>query len=245
MVNRGGHLGLRSRPLDAATVNGHTRRALSMGVGVKLQGLLAAAVLAVCAGVLASCETMSAEECAAADWRTLGFTDAAQNGTSRLAERSQACAERGFLADADAYMAGQVNGFYEFCQPRRAFQFARRGGAFNGSCPGEMQSAFFAAFNDGERVHDAEEELEQARGRVSSLESRRREIDDNIGSRERSFAEATTDEERARHRAEIDRLRRERHDVNEDIRVAQANLPRMQRFLDDLRYEIGGRWGAW
>ncbi len=207
------------------------------------RAMLIAAALA--GALLASCETMSAEECAAADWRTLGFTDAAQNGTSRLAERSQACAERGFMADADAYQTGQVSGFYEFCQPHRAFQFARRGGAFNGSCPGELQGAFFAAFNDGERVHAAEERLNEARSQVNSLESRRREIDDNIASRERSLAEAATEEDRARHRAEINRLRRERRDVNDDISLAQENVPRMQRLLDDLRYEIGNRWGSW
>lgn len=209
------------------------------------RAMLIAAALAGAGALLASCETMSAEECAAADWRTLGFTDAAQSGTSRLAERSQACAERGFMADADAYQTGQVSGFYEFCQPHRAFQFARRGGTFNGSCPGELQAAFFAAFNDGERVHAAEERLNEARSQVNHLESRRREIDDNIASRERSLAEATTEEDRARHRAEISRLRRERRDVNDDISLAQENVPRMQRLLDDLRYEIGNRWGSW
>jgi hypothetical protein len=206
--------------------------------------MMIAVALAGAGALLASCETMSAEECAAADWRTLGYSDAASNGASRLSERTESCAEKGLLVDADAYNAGLANGFYEFCQPQRAFAFGRRGGTFNGSCPGEMQSAFFAAYNDGQRVHDAESQLNEARSRVSSLESRRRDIDDNIGSRERSLAEATTDEERARHRAEIDRLRRERRDVNEDIRVAQVNVPRMQRLVDDLRYEIGSRWGS-
>ncbi|GAM96536.1 ATPase [alpha proteobacterium U9-1i] len=211
---------------------------------MKLRGLLAAVAIAGCAALLASCETMSADECAAADWGALGFNDAAQNGRDRFSERAESCAEKGFMANADDYNLGLARGLYEFCQPGRAFDFARRGGSFNGSCPAELQGGFYAAFSDGQRVHGAEQELSEARSRVSSLESRRREIDDNIGSRERSLAEATTDTQRAEHRAEIERLRRERRDVNDDISVAQSNVPRLMRYVDQLRFEMGSRWGA-
>jgi hypothetical protein len=209
------------------------------------KSIAAAIVLAAGAALLASCETMSAEECAAADWRALGFNDAAQNGADRSADRGESCAEKGLALDGAAYRAGFEEGMYQFCQPPNGFRFGRRGGAFNGYCPSELQRDFFAAFADGQRVHQVEADLEQARSRVSSLESRRRDIDDNIGSRERSLAEATTDSERSAHRAEIERLRRERRDVNDDIRTAQRVVPDMQRVLDSLRYDIGDRWGAW
>jgi len=194
-------------------------------------------------GLLGGCETMSAEECALADWRALGFDDAAQSGAYRFNERAQSCAEKGYSADIGAYQTGFANGMVAFCQPARAFAFASDGGTFSGVCPAELEPDFRAAFMDGERVHDAEGALEEARSEVSRLESRREDIDDNIGSRERSLAEAKTDEERRDHRAEIDRLRRERRDVNDDIRTAQARVPYLQRLYDEVRFEMGARWG--
>ncbi len=194
---------------------------------------------------LTGCETMSAEECAVADWAALGHADAAQSGASRLDDRAESCAEKGIAADAAAYDSGFADGMYDFCQPANGFAFARRGGQFNGMCPGDLQEQFGYAYSDGQRVRDAEAALAEARGDVGRLMAERDEIDDNIGSREGSLREATTDEERRRHRDEIARLQRERRNVNEDLRIAQSQIPALQRAVDMLRYEIGGRWGNW
>ena len=91
----------------------------------------------------------------------------------------------------------------------------------------------------------AEQALSAANSQIGRLIADREEIDDNIGSHERSLSEATTDEERRRHRDEIARLQRERRNVNDDLRVAQAQIPALRRAVDDLRYEIGARWGNW
>jgi hypothetical protein len=188
---------------------------------------------------------MSAEECAAADWGALGYSDAARNGYSRYEDRAESCAEKGVMADAAAYRRGFDDGMFEFCRPENGFAFARRGGQFSGACPAELQEQFGYAYSDGQRVRIAEQALADARSQIGSLIAEREEIDDNIGSHEGSLREATTDEERRRHRDEIARLQRERRNVNEDLRIAQAQIPALQRAVDDLRYEIGARWGNW
>ena len=209
--------------------------------------LKALALVAAVAGVaaLSGCETMSAEQCAAADWGALGHSDAARSGSSRFDDRAESCAEKGISADATAYRRGFEDGMFEFCRPENGFAFARRGGQFNGSCPAELSQQFGYAYSDGQRVRIAEQALEGARSQIGRLIADREEIDDNIGSHEGSLREATTDEERRRHRDEIARLQRERRNVNDDLRVAQAQIPPLQRAVDDLRYEIGGRWGNW
>ena len=194
---------------------------------------------------LSGCETMSAEQCAAADWRGLGFSDAAQNGSDRLSQRAQSCAEKGLTADSNAYMEGFHQGMYEFCRPERGFQYARNGGSFNGACPAELEQPFRAALFDGQRVHQAQSDVDSARSHISSLESDIREIDDNIGSHERRLAEAQNDTDRATERNAIERLRRERRDKNDDIRTAQHSIPQLERVVSDLHYEIGNKWGAW
>lgn len=209
--------------------------------------LKALALIAAVAGAaaLTGCETMSAEECAAADWHALGYSDAARSGASRFDDRAESCAEKGITADAMAYRSGFDDGMFEFCRPANGFAFARRGGQFHGTCPAELQEEFSYAYSDGQRVRIAEQALEEVRGQIGRLIADREEIDDNIGSHEGSLREATTDEERRRHRDEIARLQRERRNVNDDLRIAQSQIPALQRAVADLRYEIGARWGNW
>lgn len=109
--------------------------------------------------VLTGCETMSAEECATANWRQLGYSDADRNGTDNLADRAESCAEKGISADAQAYHRGFEDGLRAFCQPPRGFDFARRGGSFNGYCPGDLDQDFRYAYADGRRVYDLQQTL--------------------------------------------------------------------------------------
>lgn len=211
---------------------------------MRLKAFLIAAALAG-AGALASCETMSAEECAAADWRRLGFGDAAQNGADRFADRAESCAEKGFAGDGGAYASGFGEGMAQFCQPPNGFQFARRGGSFNGSCPAELQANFYAAYSDGRRVNAAESELNAARSQISSIESRRREIDGDLRDHESALRASTNEEERKRLIDEIEALRHERYAANDDLELAQRRASYAQHAVDDLHYEIGNRWMSW
>jgi hypothetical protein len=212
---------------------------------MKLKALAIAALAALGAGLLASCETMSAEQCQAADWGQLGFSDASSNGADRFDTRSHSCAEKGFTADADAYRNGFGRGIRDFCVPERGFSLARNGGSFSGQCPADLAGGFNDGYSDGRRVHEAQANIDQANYRVNDAESQRRQIDSDIRDRERALAAATTDDERNRWRGEINQLRGRRHDVNDDLSVAQNSLPRLMRIMDDIRAELGGKYGSW
>lgn len=211
---------------------------------MKLKALV---LLAAFAGIaaLASCETMSAEECATADWRAVGYGDANSNGADRLASRAESCADKGLSADAERYHDGFNEGMYAFCQPERGFSYARNGGSFNGACPAELDRDYRFAQTDGRRVHDLQSEIDSARSTISSAESRKNQIDEDLRDRQRALDQATTDEERRNLRRAIDELRDNRRDANDDIRTAQEQVPRLERQMNDLRYEIGGRYGPW
>lgn len=194
---------------------------------------------------LSGCETMSVEECTAADWGSLGYQDASSNGADRFAQRAQSCSEKGVAADAGAYRGGFENGMRAFCQPEHGFQFARGGGTFNGSCPGDLAADFSYAYSDGRRVHEAQSAVDEARSRASSAEGRQRSIEDYIRRHERALAAATTNEDKTRLQTEIDQLRRDRRDAIEAYRIAQEQIPRLMRNLDRVRADIGGRYGPW
>jgi hypothetical protein len=210
---------------------------------MKLQAIaFAGAVAALIA--LSGCETMSAEECATADWHGLGYSDADRTGQDNLANRAESCAEKGISADVSAYRRGFDDGLRAFCQPPRGFDFARRGGSFNGYCPGDLDEDFRYAYADGRRVYDLQQEIDRARSAVDTAIGRRDELDDDIRGQEGLLQAATTDDERRRIRATIEGMRRERRDVNDDIRVAQEQLPNLNYQMNRLRSELSGRWGS-
>ena len=210
---------------------------------MKLRALaLVGAVFALAA--LAGCETMSAEECATADWRQLGYADADRSGQDNLADRAESCAEKGISADAQAYHRGFEDGLRAFCQPPRGFDFARRGGSFNGYCPADLDEDFRYAYGDGRRVYDLQQSIDAAQSNVDNAIRRRNEIDENIRGQEGLLQAAANDAERNRIRDVIEGMRRERRDVNDDLRVAQEQLPRLTYQMNVLRSELGGRWGS-
>lgn len=211
---------------------------------MKLQAFALAGVVAALIA-LSGCETMSAEECAIADWRQLGYSDADRNGQDNLANRAESCAEKGIAADTVAYRQGFDDGLRAFCQPYRGFEFGRRGGSFNGYCPGDLDGDFRYAYSDGRRVYDLQQAIDQAQSPVNTAINRREELDDDIRGQEGLLQQATTEDERRRIRATIEGMRRERRDANDDIRVAQDQLPNLNYQMSRLRSELSGRWGSW
>lgn len=202
-------------------------------------------VAAAAALMLSSCETMSREECAAADWAALGYADGAGGG-DRFSERERSCARKGFLADYAAYSAGNAEGISRYCSaPLNGFQRGLNGTGYGGFCPPEFDAVFSEAHADGARAYEVRSALQRAESERTRLENRRDEIDRDIRDAETALAAATTDEERARLRNELGRLNDERRRVNDDLRVQLQEVRFRTQDVDRLRYEMGGRWGAW
>jgi hypothetical protein len=71
---------------------------------------------------------MSREECAALDWRTLGYEDGVRGATGdRIGEHRTACAEYGVRPDLDAYRAGRDSGLREFCREANGYRIGLAG----------------------------------------------------------------------------------------------------------------------
>jgi hypothetical protein len=86
---------------------------------------------------LAACADMSKTECAQADWRQLGYEDAASGQTlARFGRRSEACRKNGLPSDRALYEAGHAQGQVAFCTPARG-----RGDALAGQAPAALCAA--------------------------------------------------------------------------------------------------------
>ena len=210
---------------------------------------MVAAIVCAGAAMLASCETgpaMEPAQCAVADWRQIGFQDGS-NGRApeRFVERQQACIAAGYGADQQAYMAGRREGLWNWCRPDRAFQLGLAGNGYSGQCPPELDGAFRDAHADGSRAYQALSALRSAESSVSSLRGDLDSIEHKIDANEAGLIASKTDEERTRHRNELIRLRDERSRTNERLRDAERDSRDANRFVQQLRGELGFRYGSW
>src|SRR3546814_17035484 len=87
---------------------------------------------------LASCNTMSKEECRVADWKVVGDTDGAAgyDPQRRFADHVKSCAKSGAAPDQTGWYEGYRSGITRYCPPLSG---ASNGGAGRGY-PNEIGS---------------------------------------------------------------------------------------------------------
>jgi hypothetical protein len=177
--------------------------------------------------VLASCATMSPEECKVADWTQIGERDGLDGRTlAQLNDRTEDCAKVGVSVNAQAYQRGREQGLRSYCRPDNALRVGLSGGFYAGFCPPETHAVFQQRYEAARYVHGLRGEVNNLDGRIEHLERRLRDV--NRGE-EKRLADAGTDEQRKAVRKAIDDERRDiRNDLSETDR-------RLRRKRDELR----------
>jgi hypothetical protein len=203
--------------------------------------------LAVTAGALAGCATMSQEECLRGDWGSVGFKDGeAGRAQSRLDDHAKACAKSGVAPQAAPYFAAREQGLKLYCTPDRGFREGRTGSSYAGVCPPGPERGFLVGYADGQFVHAAEERLSQARSDRDSADHRAEKRDREArGVEDELKNPALNDEQKKELRDRLNRLRSERRQAVEDGRRAEWAARDAEREVDDLHHRFGVRYGGW
>ncbi|MBB5216963.1 DUF2799 domain-containing protein [Parapusillimonas granuli] len=179
-----------------------------MNRGIRLLRLGAALAAAT---LLASCASMSEQECLSADWREQGYRDGRNGQPLSLVEsHREACAKVGVTPDLAAYKAGRAKGVLEYCTTDNAVREGRRGASYRNACPPELEGRFLDHYRAGRRVYDAEQ-------RVNSLDSRSRDLQRRL--------EKEKDEDKRK------RLRQELRDLDWSLRNARNDVYDAERRL--------------
>ncbi|MEN8722168.1 MAG: DUF2799 domain-containing protein [Alphaproteobacteria bacterium] len=111
---------------------------------------------------LSACTSMSAEECAVADWREVGHTDAARGfGSDRIEDHRRACADAGIAPDLDGYLAGFAKGLPLYCTRQRGFDLAANGGGRPSQCDRREFGDFQQGFDRGEERYRLTREIDR------------------------------------------------------------------------------------
>jgi predicted ribosome quality control (RQC) complex YloA/Tae2 family protein len=125
--------------------------------------------------LLASCASLSPEQCKNADWRQIGYADGANGAPgSRIQEHASACAKIDAKPDMEAYLSGRMEGLVSYCQPENGFDVGRRGATDNaGDCPPHVRAAFLKNYRQGREIGALENQIAGLR---SNMENERREM---------------------------------------------------------------------
>ncbi|MCB1692486.1 MAG: DUF2799 domain-containing protein [Pseudomonadales bacterium] len=198
-----------------------------------LRGLFAIALLM----LLASCASLSKDECLNADWHTIGFGDGTQGlAAGQIDEHRQACAKYGIAPDLEAYLAGRDQGLAQYCRTDNAWRIGVSGGQLNSVCPPELEGPFQDAWSAGHGLWSRRDALNQVESDIQSHHNQIEKIDKRITKKSADLiADDTEKEERIRLLAEIKDL----NDRKNRLKVELVDLAaeREARAADLSAYE--------
>jgi len=163
-----------------------------MNMKLGLIGLILATI------ALGGCASMSADECMATDWMTVGYEDGVRGYTAdRIGQHRKACGKHGVAPDFVAYQDGRAQGLQEYCQPGRGFSVGSSGGRYYGVCSAELEPDFLDAYNTGHHLYTLRSNVNRANSQINAKQNELDNIEDDIrNTQARLIAPETTTEER-------------------------------------------------
>lgn len=177
--------------------------------------------------LLASCATMSPEECQLANWREIGQRDGLHGEPlALLGQRAEACAKVDVAVDTQSYGQGRELGLRSYCRLENAVPLGLGGAPYAGVCPPEIESLFVPRYQAGRAVYLLRSEVRSLDERTESLERR---LHNNQRDEDQRLRNAASDAERSKIRHDIDE---ERERIRNDLRDTDRRLHRKR---DDLR----------
>jgi hypothetical protein len=198
--------------------------------------VLTTAVLAAMAA-LSGCNSMSAQECLATDWRTVGYEDGV-NGYAgdRIGRYRNACSEHGVTPNLTAYQSGREQGLHEFCKPANGFRVGAHGGGYSGVCPADLDSKFAEAYHSGRQLYSLRSRVGSTQDQIHSMRSEMEQIDRNLVSVGAQIIDpTTTSEQRAQLVLDSKHMAERKGEIKARLPQLESELVGYQRDLDDYR----------
>jgi Protein of unknown function (DUF2799) len=186
---------------------------------------------------LAGCSSMSANECLATDWRTVGYEDGVVGYSgNRIGQYRKACGEHGVTPDLNQYQSGRDQGLQEFCKPLNGFRTGARGKGYNGVCPAQLDPAFMEAYESGRQLYSLRSRVGSTADEIDSMRVELGTIDkDLISVGARILDPTITHEQRAQFLIDSKRMAERKGEIKARIPQLESELHVYQRELDDYR----------
>ena len=170
--------------------------------------------------VLSGCAAMSESQCASTDWEYQGETDG-QKGKpmSELSRYSRSCGEFGITPDAQAYRTGRERGLQFYCTDLNGYEIGRTGSGHRSVCPTNLAMDFRKGYEIGRDVYVALNAMRDTVNSINSAQDRISRIKSKIRDKQSALDDSdTTAEDKKRIENEIDGLKREIKDKEDQIK---------------------------
>lgn len=120
--------------------------------------------------LLASCATLSEDQCRAADWRVIGQTDGS-NGRDAdfILQHAKACNKIGILPVRADWEAGRQEGLKLYCRPRRAYEEGAKGRSLKPVCPVDNLARLERANARGLTWHRIGRDISEAQNEIGRI----------------------------------------------------------------------------
>lgn len=185
-----------------------------------------------------SCSSgMSKEECQLADWRQIGFEDGSLGRSANyLANRRKACSKAQVTPDFDAYQRGHAEGLKRWCNYDNGLRFGQSGGAYQGICPKNQESAFLQGYDYGKKLYHATQKVNALRSEIddvvntiADLRAENESLNNYIISKE------TSEVERLKAITRKDEIPKEINSLEAQVMDLENMLHRATKELDNIR----------
>jgi len=183
------------------------------------------------------CSSMSANECIATDWRTVGYEDGvAGYSGDRVGKYRKSCSKHGVTPDLGQYQSGRDQGLREFCKPLNGFRIGSNGRGYNGICPASLDGPFLEAYESGRRLYSLRERVDDTAHDIASMREESDRIDANLASAAALILDpALTTEQRAQLLIDSKHMAERKGEIRASIPQRESDLEAYRRELDDYR----------
>lgn len=194
-------------------------------------GLLAALA------ALSGCSTMSAKECVAADWRTVGYEDGATGYSgNRIADYRKSCAKHGVTPDLAEYQRGREQGLREFCKPINGFRVGARGRGYDGVCPAGLDAPFMEAYESGRQLYSLRSRVDNTASQIHSMRAESDQLESSmVSAAARAMDSSLTKEQRAQLVIDTKHMAERKGEIKAQLPQLESDLQMYQRELEDYR----------
>lgn len=194
-----------------------------------------------CAAVLVSgCATLSESQCLAGDWQTVGYRDGL-NGTasSQLLQHQNACMKHGIAPDRGTYLLGWNEGVEQYCQPGNGFNVGKQGGGYSSICPAHLKDAYYAAYQDGRLLYNAQSEVDRINRQISQKQYRIEQLSGDLSEAEGLLiSDDVSSETRLELLLESKSLAEKQGELKADIVQLKVALAEKSQHLNQLRNDL-------